>query len=318
MTKRLTTEEFIGKARSIHGDFYDYSLVEYVNNKIKVVIACPIHGEFTQKPSDHLKGQGCKTCGYNKNSKSKKSNTQEFIEKAKEVHSDKYDYSKVEYINSTTKVTISCYEHGDFEISPNSHLNGRGCIGCSSNTIKKVNSSNKDQFIQKAKEIHNNKYDYSKSEYIGSKEKITINCTIHGDFEQKPNDHLNGHGCPVCSNRKKGIWSPDHIKTHHPERVNDSCTFYIVEFYSDNEKFIKIGITTRNINERYQSRKQIDRYCYEVIYEHQSTLIDCLETEQKLLKEFKEYRYDPIFQFEGSTECLQYEVLDGLLDIIQY
>jgi hypothetical protein len=126
MSKKLTTEEFIIKAKCVHGDKYDYSKVEYINNHTKMIIICPEHGEFLQTSEHHLNSFGCKECTYNK----KKLTTDEFIQKAKLIHSDKYDYSKVNYINNHTKVIIICPVHSDFEQQPTNHLLGKGCSKC--------------------------------------------------------------------------------------------------------------------------------------------------------------------------------------------
>jgi len=124
-TLQSNTEEFIEKAKLIHGDKYDYSKVEYKRNIIKVCIVCPIHGEFGQRPDKHLVGCGCPQCAGNI-----QLTTEEFIEKAKLIHGDKYDYSKVEYINGKTKVCIICPEHGEFKQLPTSHLRGTNCHSC--------------------------------------------------------------------------------------------------------------------------------------------------------------------------------------------
>lgn len=122
----LTIEIFIQRAKEIHGDKYDYSKVEYINNKTKVKIFCPTHGGFEQEPRRHLKGMGCLKCYF----ESKFSSTEKFIEKSKQIHGDKYNYSKVEYVNSKTKVKIICKEHGSFWQVPESHLKGMGCSRC--------------------------------------------------------------------------------------------------------------------------------------------------------------------------------------------
>lgn len=120
-----TKEEWIKEAKKIHGNKYDYSKVEYKNNKTKVCIICPIHGEFWMKPNSHLQGQSCPKCVH----RSYKYTTDEFIEKAREIHGDKYDYSKVEYVNSETKVCIICPTHGEFWQSPMNHLSGMDVNG---------------------------------------------------------------------------------------------------------------------------------------------------------------------------------------------
>ena len=187
--KKKTKEQFIEEAYKVHGNKYDYSKVEYINSKTKVCIICPIHGEFLKTPNKHLLGQGCPFC-----SGKKKKTKEEFIKEARKVHGDKYDYSKVEYINSDTKIIITCHIHGDFEQVPYSHLQGKGCKYCNGGI-----SDTKESFIEKARLIHGNKYDYSKVEYINSKTKVCIICPIHGEILQTPNEHLQGYGCLYCN-----------------------------------------------------------------------------------------------------------------------
>ena len=127
---------------------------------------------------------------------SKKSTTEEFIKKANEIHNNKYDYSKVEYVNNYTKVCVICPEHGEFWQKPNHHLQGRGCPKCSHQSFK----YSLDEWINKANEVHSNKYDYSKVEYINNHTKICIVCPEHGEFWQDPAAHLCGQGCPKCAN----------------------------------------------------------------------------------------------------------------------
>jgi hypothetical protein len=130
MSRRLTIEEFIQKAKVVHGDKYDYSKVDYINNRIKIKIICLEHGEFKQIPINHLKGKGCLKCGYKNQWKIRKITTYNFIDKAKLIHENKYDYSDVNYIKSNIKVKIKCKEHGIFEQTPNNHLRGKGCPKC--------------------------------------------------------------------------------------------------------------------------------------------------------------------------------------------
>ncbi len=127
---RLTTEEFISRARRVHGIKYDYALVEYSGTFTLVKIICREHGEFEQKPNNHLDGHGCKTCGRLAGANARRSNTEQFIAKAKRVHGDKYDYSLVRYERTDSKVKIVCREHGEFEQRPHSHLSASGCRKC--------------------------------------------------------------------------------------------------------------------------------------------------------------------------------------------
>jgi len=127
---RLTTEEFISRARRVHGNKYDYTLVEYSGTYIPVKIICREHGEFEQTPNKHLIGHGCQTCGRLVTANAKRLNTEQFIAKAKRVHGDKYDYSLVSYETGELPVKIVCPAHGEFEQKPHHHLSGNGCRKC--------------------------------------------------------------------------------------------------------------------------------------------------------------------------------------------
>ena len=195
---KSSREVFIKKATNVHGDKYDYSKVEYYDSKTNVCIICPEHGEFWQRPAHHVHGVGCPICANNNKGKHNLIGKENFIKKAKEIHGDKYDYSKVEYVNANDKICVICPEHGEFWQTPSCHINGKhGCPKCYGN-IK----STTEEFIKKAKEIHGNKYDYSKVEYNGNKTKVCIICPEHGEFWQRPNCHLNGHGCSKCNSSK--------------------------------------------------------------------------------------------------------------------
>ena len=135
MPAKLIKEEFIEKAKKIHGNKYDYSKVEYVNNRTKVCIICPIHGGFWQIPDSHLSGKECKLCGTHVAKMKNRMKQHEFIEKATIAHNGKYDYSEVKYENTDTKVKIICPEHGEFWQTPHHHLNGIGCPKCGANNI---------------------------------------------------------------------------------------------------------------------------------------------------------------------------------------
>ena len=160
MSKRISTEYFINKAREVHGKKYDYSKTNYVDAKTKVCIICHKHGEFWQTPSNHLNGQGCPKCGIESRQKTQSSTKDEFVKKAREVHGGKYDYSKVDYVNNSTKVCIICPKHGEFWQIPSNHLKGQGCPKCGIEARKESRSSTTEEFIKKAREVHGDKYDY--------------------------------------------------------------------------------------------------------------------------------------------------------------
>ena len=202
MAKKKTTEEFIKQARIVHNNKYDYTKTVYINNKNKICVICPIHGEFWVTPNNHLKGQNCSKCRYEKLSKERRCGIECFVEKAKEIHGDKYDYSKVEYINNHTKVCIICPKHGEFWQEPAAHLQGQGCRKCYNEQISSRQTLDVKDFIESAHKIHGDKYDYSKVEYVNNKTKVCIICPKHGEFWQVPNSHLRGCGCSKCHNSR--------------------------------------------------------------------------------------------------------------------
>lgn len=128
--RRFSLTDFIKKAQLIHGQKYDYSLVQYKNSRNNIKIICPIHGVFEQKANNHLNGNGCQDCYYDKQSEERRSSTEEFIKKAIKKHGIVYDYRFVDYFDRITKVSIFCKTHGIFEQSPANHLDGRGCPDC--------------------------------------------------------------------------------------------------------------------------------------------------------------------------------------------
>ena len=211
-------EDFIRKAKLVHGDTFGYNLVEYINSKEKVVIVCKTHGEFTQTPNSHLKRQGCKKCGTESMVKQCTGSLNQFIEKSKTIHGNRYDYSKVNYINSLTKVTIRCEKHGDFEQTPKIHYKAN-CPKCGREAQTKKARKSEGQFIQEARDIHGDSYDYTCTNYINSRIKVDILCKTHGVFKVTPQVHLEGQGCIECTkpNRKIGV--------KPPSKCNDKSLF---------------------------------------------------------------------------------------------
>lgn len=200
MPRKLTTEEFIQRSIDKHGDKYDYSLTEYKKNSVKVKIICPEHGVFEQTPADHMVGKGCRQCGIIKNTLGRTMSQEEFIRIANEVHKGKYDYSRVNYKNIDTKVTIGCPIHGFFEQVPYSHIRmGYGCEKCGYDMTGNKLRKSKEEFIKEARLVHGDKYDYSKVDYRNTDTEVTIICPIHGEFKQQPSVHVNQKcGCYEC------------------------------------------------------------------------------------------------------------------------
>ena len=228
--KKIDKEEFVRRAREVHGNRYDYSKVEYVSMTTKVCVVCPEHGEFWQTPSSHLRGNNCPVCANYNRGNYKRGNREEFIKKAMKIHGDKYDYSKVEYMGAMDKVTIICPEHGEFLQAPMQHLLGHGCPKC------KGRGLSLDELIETFRKIHENKYDYSKVEKVSnlSKDKVCIICPDHGEFWQVPSKHLQGQGCPKCAkikaNEKKQLTTEEFVnraRKIHGDKYGYQKTQYV-------------------------------------------------------------------------------------------
>lgn len=193
----VTQEDFIKRSNTIHNNKYDYSKTIYVKASEKVIITCPIHGDFEQTPNNHFAGKGCPNCGTLRTSTSKVITNDEIINRFKKVHGDTYDYSYVNYIGGKYKVKIRCKKHNHiFEQLSANHLNGQGCPKCGGNNKKTL-----DDFKNI---IKYSIYDYSKTVYKGIKNKIEVICPKHGSFWQTAENHFhNNHKCPKCSRSEK-------------------------------------------------------------------------------------------------------------------
>lgn len=205
MSKRTwSTERFIEESKKIHGDKYDYTETKYINSQTNVKIRCSEHGVFEQIANNHTRGAGCRKCADKEIGNRLRKTREEFIEDCKRIHGNIYDYKNVEYKDTHTKVKIICKQHGEFEQTPSDHLQTKGCNKCGVIKRTEAQSFTKNEFIERANVVHNNKYDYSETEYKNSQTHIKIRCKDkdHGIFIQTPNSHLRGAGCHKCSTKR--------------------------------------------------------------------------------------------------------------------
>lgn len=217
------TRAFIEKAKKVHGDRYDYSKVEYVNNHTNVCIICKEHGEFLQTPGSHKAGRNCMSCSIVKRANLRRRSLQQFIDNVNKVHKFKYDYSLVGSFDRKKKITIMCPLHGKFNQNPHNHQQGQGCPDCGGS--KPLTTQ---EFIDRAKLIHGDLYDYSVSKYNNIDDKITIICKKHGKFYQRAYNHLKGHGCLKCVGWSKTTEQfINEAKSIHKDRYDYSSTKYI-------------------------------------------------------------------------------------------
>ncbi len=210
MPKKQTQTEIIEAFRAKHGDKYDYSQVEYINSNAKVKVICSTHGVFEIDVGHHKNGVGCKKCYFD----SQKISKDEFVIRSQGYFGDAYDYSLFGEMPSVgEKVAIVCKEYGVFYQEPRVHMRGHtGCEKCKSLKLSgsaenkgKLKSATelKVEFIQRANMVHGGKYDYSKFEYTSADKNGIIICRQHGEFLQKPSNHLKGTQCPKCSNEER-------------------------------------------------------------------------------------------------------------------
>lgn len=293
--RATTIDSFINKARVVHQDRYTYSTSDLIkNNQSKVNIECNIHGGFRQSVYAHLRGCGCPKCGDISVSKKTTKSLQSFLDSAGAIHNNKYDYSKIVWTNRRSKIDIMCPTHGIFSQLPSSHLRGTGCPECAIDLLR----DNSSTFIEKANQVHGEKYDYSKVVYIQNKKKVDIICSIHGVFSQRCDTHLAGHGCPHCA------------KTIPPtERHENTPTYFYVVKYKG---LYKVGICLDGARQRY--RWDVDNIddldiLTEITFEGYSK---AYMFEQFLIAKYFKHRYfgEQIFKNTGNTEVFKENIYE--------
>ena len=285
MSRRLTTEEFIRRAKEIHKDengnpLYDYLLVNYKNNKTKVKIRCLVCGNiFEQTPDSHLRGSGCRLCAIKRVACKQRLSKEEFLQRLfkRFPERQKADFSKFEYINSMTKSIVICENGHEFQTRPNALMSGYWCPYCAGKL-----KMTKEEFIKKAIKIHKDEqgnplYDYSLIEYKNNHTKLKIICKrCNTVFECTPNNHLSKKsGCPHCS--KTGI------------DLNKPVVLYYVKIVKDGKVFYKIGITNSSVRSRFicdelDDLKVLKTWYFENGYQ-------AYKLEQKILNKFRNFRY---------------------------
>lgn len=244
--------------------------------------------------------------------------TEYFINKALSKHKDKFLYDKTIYIDFKTEILIGCNTcKSYFYQKPTNHLKNCGnnfCPTCPSSLIKekvikpkcKADRSHlrktTENFIQRSKLIHQLSYDYSESQYVKKDVKLKIKCIKHNHiFEQTPNSHLRGSGCPLCGKENSG-WSRSNFKEKCIKYSNGLGTLYVIRCFNENEEFYKIGRTSQSIKRRFGNKNYLP-YKYEIIQEIQDTPENIFNLENLLHRLYKEYSYNPNIHFKGKTEC---------------
>lgn len=285
--KKLTTEEFILKAKKIHGNKYQYNKTKYETSHKKVLISCNIanHEDFLQVPNAHLTGNGCPLCGKISRKKSRTKSTENFICEARKIHGDKYDYSKSIYKSAKEKLIIICPTHEEFEQTPNEHLYQKsGCIKCGGRAQLTTEG-----FIERSKKVHGNKFDYSKSEYENIHKPILIICPIHGEFYQSPAAHMSGFDCNECGQEKVGIKKTLTMKeflARAKERHGNRYDYSAVVYKKSNEK-IKIKCKIHEYFFQIPASHLMGNGCPKCAFKGEGRIAEYLIKNSVLYREYK-------------------------------
>jgi len=277
---------------------YDYSKVVYKGAKIKVGIGCPKHGPFWQRPNHHSQGYGCRDCAIEARAKANTHTLEQFIALAKEVHGDKYDYSRADERDEEGRRCIICREHGPFWQRPGGHLQDRGCRDCGYEVVAKAKTQTTEQFIALAKEVHGDKYDYSRADERDEEDRRCIICREHGPFWQIPTTHLYGSGCRECA------------VTGFKQQLPAQLYLYNIE-----DRWLGFGITgvpkNRHATHRYTLRNVEHELMYTFEFDEGA---NALEIESLLKQKFVtvDTGYDGF-----RTEAMSISYLDSVLNIIE-
>ena len=194
------------KAKIVHKNKYDYPKQDYSGSLVnKILIICPVHGEFKQSLKSHIKGNGCRHCGKELASSKTKFSFEKAVSHLKLVHGDTYEYPMQEYVSAASKLKIVCKEHGEFYQAFYCHKEGQGCPKCGVASRQLIRRPSFNEVLDKCRAIHGDTYQYPEQECVNGKTMLKIICKKHGEFSQLVESHVAGSGCRQCtSSSSKG------------------------------------------------------------------------------------------------------------------
>ncbi len=245
---KIKNDEWVAKATLLHKNEYIYDKTLYTGSNNPVVIKCKIHGYFIQRARTHIAGHGCPECSKIKNGDRHRKDKKSLLLEFRKIHGDAYTYDLSHYVNVDVKIKINCEIHGWFTQTPSNHLRGRGCPNCGFATISEKKRLNLEEFVERSKNVHGDKYSYENVTYSHSGKKVQLICRKHGVFWQTPSNHLMGHGCNICN--KNGF---DNLGI---------AFLYLLK--SEEADIFKIGITN-NLHGRLSQLKRATPYKFTVM-----------------------------------------------------
>lgn len=287
-SRRFSHKEFLNKVEDIYGEVDWVLLNKYTHNSD--------HMYLQDKYGMHKMRAKSMFLGNTLTIRSAIDKTEYTINRFIEKHGNRYDYSSFEYKTAKSDSTIICKKHGGFRRSANDHLNGCGCPKCKGEEFRERIMSNTEDFINKAKPVHNGFFSYDKVDYKSAIEKVTITCPLHGDFEQTPNSHLHGYGCYDCS--RLGF-KRDELDIDKAKKIK--CYLYLIKLSNKDETFYKVGISRRPKKRFYDLKRH--GFNLEKVQMVFGNLLDSVTIESKVLREFKCFKYMPVTEMHGYTEC---------------
>jgi len=308
------TECFIDKANKVHREVYLYTNTKYIHSKTKVIVTCRQHGDFIINPAQHLCGQGCSKCSVDR----RKVGLELFISRSKAKFGDSLDYSKAVYVSTNKPIMLICKSHGDFSTAPATHLKSTApCPKCS--LLARTTATS--EFIEKARVVYGDKYDYSLTVFTRCTAPVKIICPTHGVFDKRPDRFLQGIACNSCSGERRATkqhWNYLKRCEINPLLQNRQGYFYILKMQKDSETFIKVGVSK-------EYKKRLTRYTEQGLSFEVIKVLTFETTKESAVfeKEVLDYirssgfKHTPLYKFKGWTECAGIKFQDDILEFIE-
>lgn len=281
----------------------------------EITINCSVHGNFTRTLASHVHKRSPTKCPSCKVSQKVFYTIDQIREIGNKVFGGLYTYPDQDPVGMKDSIRIVCNKHGEFTQVLRSHTKGFYCNKCSYELRAIKRSKPLELFIKQCDDLHKSQYDYSKFKYVNSRTKGLIICKrCQLEFSSKPQIHLtHGIGCPSCTEHNINycnIYSKAYRQGLSKEDL--SCSLYLVEFTSKSEYFIKVGITTNTLRQRFHKCS----YNFKEILKINTNLEDALNQEKEILHTFKEFQYIPLQDFKGFTECFDVSVLNNIKNVL--
>lgn len=307
--KKYTLEGLKETFTELYGDSLKIiGFDRYDNVKQRITVECPKHGQYSRTIEHHLSGRKCKKCADDERGTDLiKRRGLKIIAEFKEIHGDRYDYSKFEYKGSETPSCIICPVHGEFQQTPYVHKISNGCSKCSRDaTFSQTLEKRKKDFWDLVKDKHKGKLEIDLDTYVNYQTPMSYKCLRCGtEYKDTPNHLLYRDGCSLCWGYGDIVYSREFFDKHKDYLLETPAFFYICEVTGEGERFVKVGVS-KNPDKRFEGKTQ---YNFQIVETYPWSMYEAFNIEQSILRMFSENRYHPKINFTGVTECLTYNTL---------